>query len=294
MSGCPNQSPALTRFLRRLLLAGLLSPAVFAAEDSSYRDSLLFGVFPHMPATRLFQVFSPIADDFSRQLGRPVKLRSKSDFSDFEAELLSSSYDVALIQPLDYIWLHEKNGYLPLARRNTPLRTVIIVLKGSKLDRLEELRGKTLALASKRAAVTQIGDAALVAAGFDLDEDINRSFSRNHFACMQKVLTGQADACVTARRALAHWDDVKMADRFEVIYEAPPMPHALFVVHPRVSEKDRLILKKTILSWPDTEAGKRILSRGNLLPFVEAVDSDYDPVRHFTLQAPDPNHIQRH
>lgn len=270
-------------------LAVLLGVALSATRaDEPPPEALLFGVFPHMPATRLFEVFSPIADEFSRVLQRPVKLRSKPDFTEFEQQLQAEVYDIALIQPLDYVWLHDKHGYLPLARRGVPLRTVIIVARNSEVQSIQDLRGKTIAHASRRAAVTQIATAALRAEGLDPDKDIQRSFSRNHFACMQKVLTGQAAACGTARRALAHWEEVKLRDRFRVIYSAPEMPHALFVVHPRVPLEQRRRLSEEILSWPDTESGRKILSRGKLLPFVKAVDADYDRVREFVFEVPNP------
>jgi ABC-type phosphate/phosphonate transport system substrate-binding protein len=270
-----------------LIWLGLLcgTPA-FAQTPAG--DGLLFGVFPHMPATRLLRVFSPIAEDFSRALGRPVRLRTRPHFTQFAAELQAETYDIAFIQPLDYVWLSEHHGYLPLARRNAPLQTVIIVNGDSPLKTLQDLKGRTLAQAAPRAAVTQIIAAALKAEGFDLEKDIRRSYSTNHFACIQKVLTGEADACGTALRALAHWRDVKPEHDLRIIYRAPVMPHALFVVHPRVPEAQRRILLETILSWPSTETGREILSRGKLLPFTRATDADYDPVRRFEFEAPNP------
>jgi len=234
------------------------------------------------------QVFTPVAADFSRALGTQVRLRTRPDFTQFAEELQAETYDIAFIQPLDYVWLHKRHGYLPLARRDAPLQTVIIVRGDSELETLQDLKGKTLAQAAPRAAVTQIIAAELKAQGFDIDRDIRRSYSTNHFACIQKVLTGEADACGTALRALKHWKDVKPEQEFRIIYAARDMPHALFVVHPRVPEEQRAILLETILSWPHTAAGRKILSHGELLPFTRATDADYEPVRQFELDTPNP------
>jgi phosphonate transport system substrate-binding protein len=271
-----------------LVFLGLLL-TVCARGDTTAPGALVFGVFPHMPATRLLQVFSPIAADFSAKLGVPVRLRTRPDFEQFVQELQAETYDIAFIQPLDYVWLHKRHGYLPLARRDAPLQTVIIVRKDSKIENIHDLKGKVLAQAAPRAAVTQILAAALKQQdGIDIDTYVRRSYSSNHFACIEKVLTGDADACGTALRALAHWEGVKDTHQFRVIYEAPVMPHALFVVHPRVPERERKILLDTILSWPQTEEGRKILSRGELLPFTRATDADYDPVRRFNFEAPNP------
>lgn len=258
------------------------------AGRASADEGLLLGIFPHMPATRLLQVFTPVARDFSRTLGRPVRLRTRPDFPQFVRELQAETYDIAFIQPLDYVWLHDRHGYLPLARRDAPLQTVIVVAGDSELASVDDLRGAMLAQAAPRAAVTQIIAAALKAEGIDVDRDLQRSYSPNHFACIQKVLTAEADACGTALRALQHWQDVKGDGGLRIIYTAPAMPHALFVVHSRIPERERKLLLDAILSWPHTERGREILSQGELLPFTRATDADYAPVRRFEFEAPNP------
>jgi ABC-type phosphate/phosphonate transport system substrate-binding protein len=48
-----------------------------------------------------------------------------------------------------------------------------------------------------------------------------------------------------------------------------------------VSKRDRDALLRTILEWPKTEEGKRILERGQFMPFVAAKDADYEVVREY-------------
>jgi ABC-type phosphate/phosphonate transport system substrate-binding protein len=48
-----------------------------------------------------------------------------------------------------------------------------------------------------------------------------------------------------------------------------------------VAQKDREALVKTILEWPRTEEGRRILEAGRFTPFVAASDADYAVVRRY-------------
>jgi len=66
-----------------------------------------------------------------------------------------------------------------------------------------------------------------------------------------------------------------------IVHKTPSILHALFVAHKRVPQKDRNVLLQTILEWPNTETGRKILDAGHFVPFVAAKDSDYEVVRRY-------------
>jgi ABC-type phosphate/phosphonate transport system substrate-binding protein len=55
----------------------------------------------------------------------------------------------------------------------------------------------------------------------------------------------------------------------------------LFIVHKRVPKRDRDILLRTIVDWPKTEEGEKLVASGQFSPFVQARDAEYDPVRRY-------------
>jgi len=115
--------------------------------------------------------------------------------------------------------------------------------------------------------------------GIDVNTDVDRKYKKNHFACMQSVIIGEAAACGTALRALKHFSDVKMKDKFKILYKAKPMPNSLFVVHKRVPEKQRQKLIASILEWPNTVEGRKLFEGGKIVPMVRANNSAYDVIR---------------
>lgn len=265
--------------LMRILLILLCISSLTAVHAEDTRKELLFGVFPMMPLNKLYEVYSPISADFSNKTGRRVILRSAPSFESFETSLFREEYDIAFIQPFDFLEAHDKHNYLPMARRDVPLRTILLVRNDSQLTSLQDIRGKLVASAAPSAAVTKLLKKELKKHGMDAEKDVRWIFKHTHFACMQSVLVKEADACTTATRALKHWESVRLEERFKVIHTAEGIPHTLFVIHKRVPEEIRELLKKTIIEWPTNDTGRKILSRGNMRPFIEATAKEYDVLR---------------
>ena len=258
-------------------LAFCASPAL--AADSPYK----FGVFPNLPLARLYELHAPMASDFEAKLGRPVRLSSKAAYAAFGEELRNETYDIALVQPFDYVDAHDKHGYLPLARRGEALEAVIVVRQDSALASIKDLKGRIVSNPPADAAVSQLTSMAFRDAGIDPQAGVKRYYGKNHYACLQSVVIGAADACGTSEQALRTIEKQKNQPpvRFRILHKTASIPHALFVAHKRVSQKDREILLQTILGWPGNETGRNILDAGHFVPFVAAKDADYEVVRRY-------------
>jgi len=269
---------------RLIAISLLLFPFItsHASENIINSDNIQeykFGVFPYLPTNRINKVYTPVAREFEKSLDKPVSLRTKSSYKLFQKALFNEEYDIAFIQPYDYIVAHDKYNYLPLARLSIPLRTVIIVKKESEYHKLAQLKGQVIATPPEHAAVSRITDKTLKDYGFDLNTDVARKYKKNHFACMQSVIIGEAAACGTADRALKHFGDVKMKAKFRILHKAEEVPNSLFVIHKRIPEQSRKRLIEATINWPNTLAGKTILSGGKIIPMIQTKDSDYNVIR---------------
>ncbi|MFT5699206.1 MAG: phosphonate transport system substrate-binding protein [Desulforhopalus sp.] len=265
------------KVLTIILFVVVLTCNVPAQAEDQYR----FGVFPYLPPSKLLQLFIPIANDLSSKLGKKVRVTSKPDYKSFREGLNEEQYDIAFVQPFDYVQAHDLYQYQPLAKREQDLSALIIVPIQSELKSLDDLKGRVIANPPKIAAVSHLTSMALVDKGIDPQKDVQRLYTKNHFSCMQSVLIGTADACGTAAQAMAHFEEKEMTKRFRVLHQTKPVSHSLFVAHTRVPESDRKLIQQTILSWADTEAGKEILKNGKFISFVAAEDHDYDTIRTF-------------
>lgn len=273
---------------RRRILAGTLAALItvgVAADDtqtaqSSARKAYVLGIFPHLATARLEEIFAPIAADLSRAVGRRVLLRTRSSFAGFSEELGREKYDIALVQPFEYVMIRERYGMVPLARRGSPLSAVIMVNSDAPYHELADLKGRVLALPPEVAAVSHLAKTALLHAGLVPGRDIRLRFLRSHDACLQQLMIERADACATADYPVRFFQD-KMHILFRQLARTPKIPHVLFVAHPRVSAADREAIRQAILSWPEREEGRKIMANGRLQPFKLATDAEYDVVREY-------------
>jgi phosphonate transport system substrate-binding protein len=278
----------LRKLASRLLCiaAAALCGAQAGAADGPYE----FGVLPYLPPAKIQQLYEPIAADFEAKLGRPVWLSSMPDFSLFLGALSKEIYDIAFVQPFHYVEAHDKYGYLPLARRSEPLQAFIVVRPDSPLRTIKDLKGKIIANPPAGSMVAHLTSMALQEAGINPATGVTRDYGKNQFSCMQSVLIRAADACGTAEQALMHFEEEKqMKTRFRIVHTTPPSPSSVFVVHKRVAEKDRELLLNTILAWPTTAEGKKLLKAGQFIPFAPALDADYDSVRRYLRTTGNPS-----
>lgn len=244
-------------------------------------DTYKFGVFPHMPLEKLHEVYSPIVMDLEEHVDRHIVLMTKPYYKLYKTELNAGYYDIAFIQPFDYIEAREKQGYIPIAGRAEELSAIMVVSKASTYETIADVKDKVIATAPIEAAVTKMMFVDLSKKGHRPLDDFTISYSKNHFICLQKVIDGAAVACITANRAVKYFNQEKGIDNFRVIYATEKLPHALFVAHPRVSKEIREKFQKRILLWDQEEKTRAMLQKGMLLNFKKTTDGDYDRIREF-------------
>jgi len=261
-----------------IVSSGIVSPS---RADHLESGSYQFGVFPHFSAGQIENMFAPIAVDLSKALGRPVALKTKSSYAAFTTELDRETYDIAFIQPFDYIRAHDLHGYIPLARRGERLAALIAVKADSPLETLADLKGKKLGLPPEVAAVSHLTKMALLQAHIDPRTDLKIQYYKAHDSCLQQVLIGEIAACGTAAYPIRFFEN-KWHVKFRVLAKSQSISHSLFVVHPRVPKSDREIILKTLLSLPNTDAGRKLLEKGELKPFIAVTDAEYDSVRAYS------------
>ena len=252
-----------------------IGTATRAAED---KKEYVMGVFPHLPPRELEKVFSPMAADISKAVGKPVIFRTSSTYQKFMEQLDKQVFDIAFVQPFDYVRAADKYGYQPLATRKETLSAVIVTKQDSPLNSINDLQNKTIALPPKVAAVSHLIEDHLTSNNLITDKNIKLTYHRSHVSCMQQVLIGAADACGTAAPALRFFQH-KMKVTLKTIAESKAIPHTLFAVHPRIPAADKDKIQQRIMSWGKTVEGKKMLERGKMKPLQPIKDEEYNIVR---------------
>jgi len=231
-----------------------ISTNAWAAEKQN-KDEYKFGVFPYLSAVRMDEIYAPVSKELTKSLEHKVKFRTSSTFRKFLSKLKAEYYDFALIQPFWYPVAVDAHHYLPLIRMEEPFVSLIMVLDESQIHTVDDLRGKIIATPPAFVPVVHMARRALIKKGIVPGKDVTFEAFKSVDSCFQQVLIGKASACV-----------------------APPFAPAVI---PRVPGQDRKRISKTIMSWSNTEKGKKLLKSMQTKRFVPIIDREYDVVRKF-------------
>jgi phosphonate transport system substrate-binding protein len=240
-------------------------------------------VFPYVPALTIDRVFGPMTASFAAALDRPVYLKTRSTFEKFIQELNKGRYDIVFVHPFLYVEAADRYRYRPLVRIPGQLSAVVMVRAERPWRAWSDLAGQVIAVPPPLTAVTELTRAALLEAGLSPGIDTTLRHYRTKLYCVRAVSTGAADACVLPRFVMPQIAALT-AGQLRIMAETPAINHLLLATHPRVPELDRRKLRALILSWPDTEQGRAILTTGAWPPFVTAHDADYAQVRAHTAR----------
>lgn len=274
-----------------LLAAGLWAVAVLvwhlptASADNlaPQLEAYRLGVFPYLPVLTIDRIYGPVAAQLAEDLGRPIHLKTKPTFDKFAEELRKETYDIILVHPFFYVEARDEHHYVPVARLEEPLTGVIVVREHDPHETLADLKGKKIGLPPALAAVSELVKASLIDAGMTPGVDVALEHYRYKSSCLQAVVIGRAAACGLPPFALSQLDPDNEL-QLRLIFETAPVSNFVFAAHARVPESQRVDLGKSILAWPFTADGRKILAGGAWSRFVPARDQEYDEIRRYLLR----------
>jgi phosphonate transport system substrate-binding protein len=271
------------------LLGLLATPAAGgqpAPEPVAAPPPLRLGILPFMAPERIEALYGSLALQLGETLQRRVQLRTRATFADYSKALAERQFDVALVQPFDYVEAADRGDYLPVARISEPLSAVLAVPADSAIRDVSQLRGRTVATIPASATVTLLAMPMLRQAGLDPEREISLQHTRGHDACLLETLQGRAAACITARPAMNLYA-ARRGLAFRVLHESEALPHILFVVRADYPEAARQGLLAALLEWHASEDGRRLFAMARISGgLVPARDADYDPVRRLRDASP--------
>jgi phosphonate transport system substrate-binding protein len=254
--------------------------AIAADTNNKPLASYRLGIFPYMAPRQTVEFFGPVASIMGEALNHSVKLESVPGFSDFTDAMMRETYDIALIQPFDYPDVVENHGYIPLAQLSVPLVSQFFVRSDSRFQKIEDLRGTTIAMPPSESASARLTLHALYANNLIPGRDVELRYFNSHDSCIQQVWIGKASTCGTARPPIAVFEK-RMHASLRPIYSTPSIPHVMFVAHPRVPAVQRAKLQALMIGWTQTEKGRAILKSLGFPGFVAPRPAEYTMMRDY-------------
>ncbi|MCX8085926.1 MAG: phosphate/phosphite/phosphonate ABC transporter substrate-binding protein [Rhodocyclaceae bacterium] len=273
------------RFLFLLLLAW----AGFASAQTP--AVLKMGVFPYLSPSQLIEQQEPLRRYLEATLGRPVVMSSAPDFPSFVKRTQQGEYDLVVTAPHMARLAQKRDGWQAVAMSAQQTATTIIVQKDSTIGRLEDLRGKRLAVGSRYSVTYLLAEEALGKRGLKLGRDVLVQETASFSNVLQSVLVGEVEAGATPTLLWDNWVHANAEQRAKLreIYRAPPPnPHSFFVMMPPATPAAAVAkLREALLAWNETPEGRDFLHKSQFLSFVaptEKAMARSDPFVHVLIE----------
>lgn len=250
---------------RHFLMLAALTALGCPARAQTSLPPLRFGVVPYLTARRLATLYEPVRAFFEHDQSRPVQFMTAPDYSVHLERLRKREYDlVADSLPVARLAQREL-GYLPIARTQVPLLPILIAATDSTLRTPEALRGRSVAVSDRFAALTLVGLRFLRDRGLQPGKEVAVRVAGSHVNAIQRVLAGEADAAIVSRTALKQIEPA-LVTRVKVVCDLPQALSAVvYTVSPALADK-AAALSRRLIEFAATDAvGKAFIeSLGHL------------------------------
>jgi phosphonate transport system substrate-binding protein len=271
------------------LLAGLTGAAwsglVSAQENGVYRFSPVNQYGIELTAS----YWNPIIDYVSSKSGVKLKLKIGRTSADTTAYVLANEVEFVFS---NHLFSPERDhlGWKVFGRRDTaPIRSQIVVLADTPIERLAQLTNETVAFP---------GPEATVAYKFAYAQLLNQKvpvqvvFAGNMDGAFAQLASGRVKAVGTQSQLSVGWSK-REGKALRVLWESEPLNDLALMASRKVPTKELAAVSKAFLEMGHDPLGQKVLASAaemvKLPPttaFVAATGADYAAYRGFYATAP--------
>lgn len=253
----------------------LWAPLAAQADTPAGEAPLHLGVVPYLSARALVQLYHPLQEHLERELQRPVRLVTATDYATFLDKTTRQQYDVVATSPALARLAQRDAGWQPLARPVEPMQLLLVVREDSPVRELAQLRGQPIAGADPLSTLTLAGQRALAVRGL-AGADLRLRATGSHANALAVLQQGGAAAALTTVTALRQVGPA-LARGLRVLAPLDSTTPLLFMAAPSLPAAQTEAVRQALLAFPTSgPAGQRFVADlhfGGLVP-VSAADMD--------------------
>ena len=264
-----------------IALAGLVSAA---------DPQITIAFTPSKDPTALQEAANLFAQTVTRLSGVPMRAQVATDYAGVVEALRSKRVDLAFVHPVGYVLAHREAGCLIMVRDvwqgKTAYTARFYVRKGSGIERVEDLRGKTVAFVDPASSSGYVYPMVmLVKRGLVRDRDPktffkDAVFAGTHEAGLRALLQGRVDSAASFDKAPElYLKDPAQIAQLAFVGETDEIPEAGICARPGLPADTLAKVKRALLAIKSPEHAALLKQVYDIDGFIEAKDADYEPVR---------------
>jgi len=277
-------------WLRSALLTALAAASTLAGPASAAEAPLTLALTPSRDPTALQEAGDAFVKAITKLSGIPMRAQVASDYAGVIEAVRSRRVDLAFVHPVGYVLANREAGCQILVRDvwqgKTAYTARFYVRKGSGIEKVEDLRGKTVAFVDPASSSGYIYPMVLlIKRGLVKDRDPksffkDALFAGTHEAALQSVVHGRVDAAASFDKAPElYLKDKALVERLAFVGETPEIPEAGICARPGLNPETLARVKAALLAMKGPEHAAVLKEIYDIEGFIEAADRDYQPVR---------------
>ena len=283
----------LKRLDKEVILVSLLVVLLGGTSDAQVqRNQIRMDILPCSDVVMSFKKFHPLISYLKQQTGFDIETAVPKDFAEMEWALKNGDIDFALQDPHTYVSLAKSYNRGSLLRTltkdgKTSQYGLIIARKGSGINHVRDLRGKTVMFGPKLSSTKWIAAKEMFKEnGINIDKDL-KAYS-NGGCCEDiafNVYLKAVDAGVVCDHFLEEHSDKQKelginVKQLIVIGRTGPVPTKIFAARRELNTGIVAKINQMLLNLDrNLPAHAEILHSAELGGFQKARDKDYDGIR---------------
>ena len=277
----------LSRVVARVA-RGLVATLAFAGAAAHAQQVLRVTAIPDESPTELARKFAPLGAYLESKLGMKVEWTPVTDYAAAVETVVNKKIDLAWFGGFTFVQANVRSGgkIVPLVQReeDEKFRSVFITDAKSGINKLEDLKGKTLSFGSQSSTSGHLMPRSyLLAAKINPDVDLKRvAFSGAHDATIAAVASGKVDAGALNISVWEKFVTEKKVDptQVKVFYTTPAYYDYNWSVHADMPQALQDKIKAAFLALdPNTPQGKEILGLQRATKFIATKPDNYTGIK---------------
>jgi len=168
-------------------------------ESSEDKQVVYFGVISRYPPRKIYEGYQPIMDYLTQNSDFVFKLKLSNSYDETIQQLINEEVQLAFLGTFIYYDTYKAHNLKcilkPYNETGEPfLHSTIITQKQSKINSINDLRGKSLALSSRQSLTGKIVPANLERHEISINDLKKIQYFNHHTTVIQKVQKGEFDA----------------------------------------------------------------------------------------------------
>ncbi len=252
---------------------------------------LVIGIVPRRGRALTQRMYLPLQAYLEQVLNRKVTLETPETHQLFWDQLLQQRYDLAHLNPYQYVKAHRDLGYQAILMNEEfhtgSARGVIVVRNDSGITDLRQLQNKRIIVGEQgETPFSNITTRSLMSEQGLAHESYQTIKAPRNMDAVLAVFSGLVEAagigeCVLHTESLRRQIDTR---QLSIIASTPPMAHLPWAVHPRIGSSLKQQIASALTDLDKTPRGRELLQRMQLTQLIPVSDQDYNQHRQLIHQ----------